>query len=152
MSEGLLTRTRRAFEFGRHIPPAKIARRLELGLKRRVRDRFPTTASKPLALRLVAHAPLPLFAPRPGLDRSGDGDLILRAVGRELPVDPSGVVWARMGDDAGDQLPAMMLHYMEYLEAADDALFQTLVGDWIAAVNGGAISGHRGGVKVGHLC
>jgi uncharacterized heparinase superfamily protein len=133
MTESLLSRARRVFDFGRHIPAAKIARRLQLGVKRRLRDRFPASnASRPTP-HLREAIPHPLFAPRTGLTADADGSFALHAVGRSIPVDPNGVSWARMGLAASDQLPAMTLHYMEYLEAADDALFSALVLDWIGA-------------------
>jgi uncharacterized heparinase superfamily protein len=121
----------RAIAFGRHVPLSRIARRIELDLKRRVKQRGakPAPAAAP---SLSARPPAPLFAPRLGKLDFRDGRPRLSFVGRscemEGPLD-----WRAGGEGPANQLWRMNLHYMEYLEEADDRLFAELVRQWIDA-------------------
>jgi len=119
----------RAFEFGRHVPLARIARRIELDVKRRVRQRGgkPAPVAAP---RLSPRAPLPLFKPRLGMLDRHDGRLRFIFLGR--PCEVGGPIdWRAGGEGPANQLWRMNLHYMEYLEEADDELFLSLVRQWI---------------------
>ena len=121
----------RAIAFGRRVPLSKIARRIELDLKRRVKQRGakPAPAAAP---SLSARLPAPLFKPRLGKLDFRDGRPRLTFVGRACemkePLD-----WRAGGDGPANQLWRMNLHYMEYLEEADDSLFADLVRQWIDA-------------------
>ncbi len=121
----------RAIAFGRRVPLSKIARRIELDLKRRVKQRGakPAPAAAP---SLSARLPAPLFKPRLGKLDFRDGRPRLTFVGRACemkePLD-----WRAGGDGPANQLWRMNLHYMEYLEEADDRLFADLVRQWIDA-------------------
>ena len=128
---GPIQRIARAFAFGRHVPLARIARRIELDLKRRM-------ASSGRKMDLSAapaqspRAPLPLFEPRRGrLALREDGlrfTFLARSCDVVGPVD-----WRAGGEGPANQLWRMNLHYMEYLEEADDRLFADLISRWIDA-------------------
>ena len=124
---------RRALAFGRHIPPAKLIRRIALTARRRLRDRFGWHAPEAAASPATAAAPpLPLFAARAGHLTPGTGDLSFTFLGRNQLM-PGAVDWRAPGEGPAHQLWRMNLHYMEYLEAVDDRLFAELVLQWIAA-------------------
>ena len=126
-----LQKVARAIAFGRHVPLSRIARRIGLDLKRRVKQRGgkPAPAAAP---SLSARAPAPLFKPRLGKLDFRDGLPRLTFVGRTCemkePLD-----WRAGGEGPANQLWRMNLHYMEYLEEANDSLFAKLVRQWIDA-------------------
>ena len=128
---GPFQKVARAIAFGRHVPLSSIARRIELDLKRRVKQRGgkPAPAAAP---SLSARPPTPLFKPRLGKLDFRDGRPRLTFVGRACemkePLD-----WRAGGEGPANQLWRMNLHYMEYLEEADDSLFADLVRQWIDA-------------------
>ncbi len=128
---GPLEKLARAFEFGRHVPLARIARRIELDVKRRVKQR----GGKPVAIvapQLSPRPPLPLFKPRAGMLDRRDDQLRFTFLGRPCEVgDP--IDWRAGGAGPANQLWRMNLHYMEYLEEADDELFLDLVRQWLEA-------------------
>ncbi len=128
---GPLQKVARAIAFGRHVPLSRIARRIELDLKRRVKQRGgkPAPAAAP---SLSARAPAPLFEPRLGKLDFHDGRPRLTFVGRSCEMDGP-LDWRAGGDGPANQLWRMNLHYMEYLEEADDRLFVELVRQWIDA-------------------
>ncbi len=128
---GPLQKVARAIAFGRHVPLSSIARRIELDLKRRMKQHggkpAPTAAPS-----LSARPPTPMFEPRLGKLDFRDGRPRLTFVGRACemkePFD-----WRAGGEGPANQLWRMNLHYMEYLEEADDSLFADLVRQWIDA-------------------
>ena len=128
---GLLQKVARAIAFGRHVPLSRIARRIELDVKRRVKQRGakPTPDAAP---SLSARAPTPLFKPRFGKLDFRDGRPRLTFVGRSCEMDGS-LDWRAGGEGPANELWRMNLHYMEYLEEADDRLFAKLVHQWIDA-------------------
>jgi uncharacterized heparinase superfamily protein len=128
---GPLQKVARAFAFGRHVPLTKIARRIHLDLKRRVeqhRGKPVIGAAPDLSTRL----PGPLFGPRLGKLEAGTGRPRLTFIGRSCEVDEP-INWRAGGNGPANQLWRMNLHYMEYLEEADDKLFAEFVRQWIGA-------------------
>lgn len=134
----------RSLAFARHMPLAKLVRRAELDLKRRVRDRLggrlASRKSSVLIPDFAQRLPAPLFAPRTVLApaRRADGGYDFRFLGRSIAMAGPEPDWQALSVSAADQLWRMNLHYMEYLEGVDDALFGTLVRSWIARNPGGA--------------
>ncbi len=128
---GPLQKVARAFAFGRHVPLSRIARRIELDLKRRVKQRGgkPAPAAAP---SLSARPPTPLFQPRLGKLDFRDGRPRLTFVGRSCEMNGP-LDWRAGGEGPANQLWRMNLHYMEYLEEADDKLFTELARQWIDA-------------------
>lgn len=127
----------RQLEFARNMPPAKIAARLKLQLKRRILSR-PTVArlayalaSDPPGLRLRAELPTPLFRHRGAVIRSSRDEITLRFLHHEenfgWPID-----WHRPSLDHGTRLWLLNLHYMEWLADLDDENFARATLDWIA--------------------
>lgn len=121
----------RAAAFGRHIPLARLARRIELDVKRRVKQHTANTApaildTPPLADR----PPLPLFEARRGKLVRKDGALLFTFLGHRRDM-PGKVDWRAGGEGSENQLWLMNLHYMEYLEEVDDDLFADLAFQWI---------------------
>ena len=137
MASPLITRTRRSFAFARHMPVSKLVRRFELNVKRRLRDRFHAEVGPAPQFARVETPPLPLFEPRARAmpEKLEDGRLCFSFVGRSVDLDPDAMDWTAPGPGPEAQLWRMNLHYMEYLETVDDALWARLVSSWIA-VNG----------------
>ncbi|PWB95084.1 heparinase II/III family protein [Methylosinus sporium] len=117
----------RAIAFGRRVPLRKLVSRIERDLRRRAPRRSPAPVVVP---PLAARPPLPLFAPRHGrLERVGDKFLLI-FLGQSFETGPE-VDWRWRREDSASQLWRMNLHYMEYLEEVDDALFTDLARQWI---------------------
>lgn len=114
------------------MPVRKLARRLELGLRRHVFDRLGQPARVQLSLKRAVTPPAPLFAPR----RSHvvvEGDrLHFTFLNRTAQAPLASMDWSLPSRAAADQLWRMNLHYMEYLEGANTDLWQQLVAAWIA--------------------
>jgi len=128
----VVANARRAIAFAKHMPPHKLARRVELDVRRRLRDRlnigdFVLPPSPPLSKA----PPLPVFAPRVNALAKTEYGLALTFLGREVIMPGMRVDWTQPGDSDSDQLWRMNLHYMEYLEAASDADLIEVVRDWI---------------------
>ena len=126
-------RMARNFAFARHIPPGKFLSRISLMIRRKLRDNLgwhtrvimdcPASSATP---------PQPLFPPRAGqMSASGQG-VAFAFLGRKHHM-PGTIDWQAPGDGPAHQLWRMNLHYMEYLEAADDACFEDVVLQWIKA-------------------
>ena len=120
----MFDRLRQSLAFARHIPPRRALRRLTLNLRRAIRDRVGLRVSQAPSPPLSVSPPLPLFAPRTG---GVEGD-VFTFLGRAIPMSAR-VDWLA----PQDQLWRMNLHYMEYLEEADDARFLALIEQWIVA-------------------
>lgn len=122
---------RRAIAFGRHMPVAKLARRVELEVRRRVRDGIGTVRFTAMPdVHLQSAPPMPIFALRTGMCLEGGSRFRFLNRGVEMP---DGVIdWTRPSLGPRDQLWRMNLHYMEYLEEVDDATFAALVEQWLA--------------------
>lgn len=125
---------RRSFEFGRHVPLHKIARRLQLTLQRGLRDRlpfggsFPATGMTPRALR-----PTPLFASSQSEPSINEEARTITFLGRSVAMaEPYLPDWNARVAPPDAQLWRMKLHEMTYLEQCADSLFGSLVTDWIA--------------------
>ena len=127
---GALHQLRRQAAFARHVPPRQIARRLQLTMRRRYeRILKPSLAAGPVERQ--ADPPLPLFPPRRGmLDRSG-GQIRIRLLGGAYPIDPA--LGSGFDPARERRLLRMTLHYMEYLEEAEDPEFCAWVRGWISA-------------------
>ena len=129
---GLMLRARRALEFGRHIPVSKMARRVELHLRRKLRARFPSRVATATPARRAQ--PLePLFAPASGMIARAREGYSFTFIGRTETMSGQRVDWNCPGPEPRHQLWRMNLHYMEYLEETDDVLWAALVEDWIDA-------------------
>ncbi len=128
-----MTRLERAWAFGRHIPPAQLVRRLSLSLRRALRDRLgPRGARTNATPPFSATPPIPLFQARRGMLATRDGGLTFTFIGRRHEMGTT-IDWNAPDRSPALQLWRMNLHYMEYLEEIDDALFERLVGEWIRA-------------------
>lgn len=131
----IFDRTRRAVHFARHIPISKLVRRVELQLRRRLRDTLPRTQDPYAATpRRATTPPSPLFAPRGALaptreNRGWRFEFLHRPVHMAGPT----VDWVAPGLDATNQLWRMNLHYMEYLESLDESDCIELIEDWIVS-------------------
>lgn len=121
----------RQLAFISRIPPRKIVRRLGLDLKRRVLSRVAPRRLPAVGLpEAVATPPLPIMPPRAGRITAVPGGARFTFLNRtrELAFPIS---WSVAAGDRREQLWSMNLHYMEYLEEADDALFAALADDWL---------------------
>ncbi len=123
----------RAIAFGRHIPITQIARRLELTLRRKLREYLPAFASISREPPPVAAAPpQPLFPPRaPHCHQDGD-QLVFTFLNRVVSMSRKSMNWRPDLSPPDAQLWRMHLHYMEYLEPLPHTIFGELVRDWIA--------------------
>jgi uncharacterized heparinase superfamily protein len=129
-----IARTRQSLAFARHIPLAKLARRAELSLRRRIGDRLPHRAEAARAIARAPSPPLPVFQPRIGLAPESSGArLRFTFLNRTIEMAPSCIDWQAPGPGAASQLWRMNLHYMEYLEGLDGESWAQLVTDWIRA-------------------
>ncbi len=129
-----LARLQRTLEFGKHVPLHKIARRFELTIQRRIRDRWPLrTNHLPVALSPNPVRPQPLssfVSPTPAIDTAKRRISLL---GRSVPLPSSHLIdWATDVTPPDAQLWRMKLHEMAYLGECSDELFAALVADWIA--------------------
>jgi len=128
-----LTRASRLIEFARHMPMRKLARRVELEVRRRIGDRL---GHRPARLHSrpsrAATSPVPLFAPRRSPMSAADGRLVFTFLNRTVDMPTDAIDWNAPSGASADQLWRMNLHYMEYLEGVGDALWQHLVPAWIA--------------------
>jgi uncharacterized heparinase superfamily protein len=127
----VLGRARRSLAFARHIPLGQLLRRFTLMARRRYRDRMgwrAPAADSPAS----AAPPRPPFPPRTGMIARMPEGLAVMFLGRAFLM-PGGVMdWEAPSLAPSDQLWRMNLHYMEYLEAIDDADFVAIIEDWIA--------------------
>ena len=130
-----IARTRQTIAFARHVPIAKLARRAELNLRRRIGERLPSRPEADLSRVLRSAAPpLPIFQPRLHLaPECPGGHLRFTFLNRTVEMRGNGVDWLAPGPGAAQQLWRMNLHYMEYLEAVSAEVWARLVTDWIGA-------------------
>lgn len=146
MLSGTLAKAGRAIAFARHIPLSKLARRVEMDLRRRMRDRL-LVPSIPSAAALPAphkSRPEPSFAPRKYLAPQLTADcakfcFLNRTVTMPWCADGGAQIdWLAPGAGAGNQLWRMNLHYLEFLEGVDDRAWAAFAEDWLArnAVSG----------------
>jgi hypothetical protein len=122
-----------AVAFGRHIPPAKLARRFELSVRRKMRDLWAFPAAEGRAPGRAVTPPRPLFAPRQGMIEPHGNVARFKFVGRVETLSIPHVDFGAPGPGSQNQLWRMNLHYMEYLEEVQDLLWVGLVGAWIDA-------------------
>lgn len=116
-----------AWAFARHIAPSKMARRVYLTGKRQIYDRLGTHVPADDERPKLRRPPAPIFPPRTECIRIDGGDAELRFVGLSRPMPLGRFDW---GVDQG-QLWRMHLHYLEFLEALDDAAWAIVVDDWL---------------------
>jgi uncharacterized heparinase superfamily protein len=127
-------RAARAWHTARHVPPSQLLRRAELLARYRLMDLVPQRSRAPLPPPAgAAQLPWPPFAARSGLLRSTPGGPALRLPWGERALTWP-VAWRPDGVGGDETLRADLnnIHFMEYLESADDAVFARLVDDWIA--------------------
>lgn len=125
-------RVGRSLAFARHIPPAKVARRVVLKGRRRIERALGWEAAAAPAT-LADDAPLPLFSPRePGAVRDGDG-WRFTFIGRCETCPGSAIDWRLGGAGPANQLWRMNLHYFEWAERIDDVTFRAALTDWVTA-------------------
>jgi len=130
---GSLSTVVRAIAFGRHIPASKLARRVELTVRRKARDVWGAAARPAIALVRAKTAPAPLFQPREGMIEAQNGSARFTFLGRTEILSIPKINFGAPGPGAENQLWRMNLHYMECLEETDDSLFTDLITAWIAA-------------------
>ncbi len=129
-----LSRALQTIEFARHIPMSKLLRRMELDIKRRANPRLSFRKPRALAPGRAPIIPLPLFEPRTHLAPAVSGSFLLFTfLNRPVQIDVRAFDWGAPGPGPSNQLWRMNLHYMEYLESSDDALWAVLVMLWIEA-------------------
>ena len=130
---GPVWKVARAIAFGRHVPLARIARRIDLAVKRRVMQHTGAVASRsPVALPLSNRPPPPLFEPRRGKLERCDDQWRFTILDRSRQM-AGAVDWRAGGEGPENQLWRMNLHYMEYLEEIGDGPFADLTIPWIDA-------------------
>ena len=128
----MITRVSRLIEFARHIPVRKLARRAELDVRRRIGDHLGRRpAMSPGTPSRAGTPPSPLFAPRRSPMSMADDRLRFSFLHRIVEMPSGAIDWNAPSRAPADQLWRMNLHYMEYLEGADLALWQRLVAAWI---------------------
>jgi uncharacterized heparinase superfamily protein len=125
----------RAWHTARRVPAGQLLRRAELLARYRLMDLMPRAArvpSRPPPGR-APRLPSPPFAARSGLLRAAPDGSVLRLPWGERAL-PWPVAWGPHGAGGDGTLRADLnnVHFMEYLESADDAAFAGLVDDWIA--------------------
>lgn len=131
IAHAALARLRRDFEFARRIPLSRIARRCELRVERAIEARLPRPATRAAAdMPLAATPPLPVFAARRGRVAHSATATCFDFFGRVVAM-PGRIDWQAPGRTRADRLWHMNLHYMEYLEEADDALVESLLTQWM---------------------
>jgi hypothetical protein len=123
----------RAVAFGRHIPPAKLARRIQLSVRRKMRDLWNLPAPDDRSPGRDVSPPHPLFAPRKGMIEPHGDVARFKFTGRVETLSIPNVDFGAPGPGSHNQLWRMNLHYMEYLEEVQDLLWVGLVGAWIDA-------------------
>lgn len=128
-------KVRQAIAFGRHLPFRKVLRRLELAIRRHLRDRIPAVGSllEASALATATAPPRPVFPPRGGIQTDVDGGLTFTVLGSEIKTAGAAIDWSLAEISTSPQLSRMTMHYMEYLEEVDDAVFVDIVEQWIGA-------------------
>ena len=138
----LVKQAARAVAFARHIPPAKLLRRVQLSAKRKISDRFPALiaqhGNKQSTLDRAPSPPLPIFPPRHGALTIDNGTLHFAFLNRTQSMPAARMNWNAPGPGPAHQLWRMNLHYMEYLEDVPNNVFCTLVTAWIDAHPPGA--------------
>ena len=126
-------RLSRALAFGRHIPPAKLLRRLQLSLQRRWQDNTGWRLSQADAAPIMTdHPPLPLVPPRSDMVTAAGRRFAFTCLARTHQM-ANAIDWEAPGPGPQLQLWRMNLHYMEYLEEVEAADFTALVQAWCAA-------------------
>jgi len=126
----LSRRLERQIALARAVPLPQAWRRAQLIVRRKIEPFWPV---RPPAgpIDLAETLPPPLFAPRAGqlaFDAAGRPELVVHW-GR-YPLAPP-VDWSPRLASRLDGSWRARLHYMEYLEAADDRLFEALIEDWL---------------------
>ena len=125
-------RLRRAWHTVRHVPPAQLLRRVELTTRYRLGPVLAAGLRGPPPA-FARFLPQPILPPRPGMmECRGDGVVLhlpwaQRILPRAIPWRPQAAL-----TEGSTRAEGNNLHYMEYLELVDDALWAELVEDWIA--------------------
>src|SRR5262245_42403016 len=125
-----MNRARLMLESIRHTRARQLARRLALTAKRRVAVRLPAGGRLAKILPLAPDPPVPLFPARTELAARRGGVWEARFLGHTHALTPP-IVWRDFDWPHGIPLARLTVHYMDYLEAVDDAAFAAIVDDWI---------------------
>ncbi len=131
---GAIAHFRRSMAFGWHVPVHKIARRLELNLRRRIRDRWQAASAIEPGVPIAAdpEPPQPLFAPRPIPPAFDHASRCMTFLNRSIAMSGQRLVdWDAPVAPPDGQLWRMKLHEMSYLEQLPDHLLTDLIDDWI---------------------
>jgi uncharacterized heparinase superfamily protein len=132
-----LERARRVLVFARYAGFAKITRRLEIAIRRRVRDRLGSFPASPVTVPSLPryNPPRAVFEPRKQLAPVplSAGRWRFTFLNQSVEMAGPGIDWLAPSSGAAHQLWRMNLHYMEYLEGVSDEMWGDLVADWIAA-------------------
>lgn len=118
------------FESVRHTRARQLVRRLGLTAKRRVAERLPLGGRLAEAPALAPDLPTPVFPARTELATRENGRWQARFLSHAHALTPP-IVWRDFDWPHGTPLARLTLHYMEFLEAVDDAAFAAIVDDWI---------------------
>ncbi|HZV20374.1 MAG TPA: alginate lyase family protein [Hyphomicrobiales bacterium] len=109
-------------------------RRLELKMRRSLRDRWPLSSYPAMPAPRHPSPPLPLLVRCPRLlTAETESEIKLNLLGRNVVLKLPGADWNSLASRPEHQLWSMHLHYMEYLTEVTDRLWAALVTDWIAA-------------------
>lgn len=126
----LARRLERQVELARAVPLSQAWRRAQLIVCKKLEPFAPVRPPQgPIAL--AENLPAPVFPPRVGqlgVDEAGDPELVLHW--GSYPIAPP-VNWVPPLGSRLDGSWRARLHYMEYLEGADDNLFAALIEDWL---------------------
>jgi uncharacterized heparinase superfamily protein len=136
-ANGVLARAGQVIEFARYMPLAKLMRRVELEVRRRIRDRIPLSWHRRGRIPAVERhrmPPRPVFEPRSHLAPLSTRDgRCFTFLNRSVEINGPRVNWTAPAPGPAHQLWRMNLHFMEYLEGVDDKTWELLVSDWIVA-------------------
>jgi uncharacterized heparinase superfamily protein len=130
----MLRQASRVAAFVRYIPVDKIARRLTLNIRRKLRDRLAWTQVTTTGVPQRADTPpLPVFGSRVRPPVASAKGWRFTFLNRSVEMTGAHIDWMAPRMDSTHQLWRMNLHYMEYLEGVTDAQLEALVRDWIEA-------------------
>ena len=118
------------------MPASKLARRVELELRRKFDDHIslPSSWRKATVPARCPVPPQPLLERRKGLaPPATPNGRRFTFLNKSVEMTGAHVDWSAPESGPGSLLWRMNLHYMEYLEGVTDQEWELLVADWIAA-------------------
>ncbi len=117
----------------RHIPPRQLWLRLWLTARRKVtmsRLGKSIRVRRAEVLPVVDVLPPPVFPPRSHLVIERDGGVFLHQLNQTYPLSGS-IDWDLVNEPDSTHLERLAFHYLEFLEAIDVELAESIVLDWI---------------------